>query len=254
MLTQLDPRMATDLSLDQLNRLIASNPPTMSPDGEHFFTGAVRLSFASLDKATVGKQPRPGQKPKYQATGLFPHRNVGAIHAALTAKVRQFYPHVTDPNVLLDPMNKNHPLRDQGLKVSTKDGGFDGLGKTYQGWIPGLPWVAAKSEQPPKVYHVVLGQVTEIVIPDDRAKLVPSGSWVSMKLRILKSTDAGNPGLFLGLQGLTKLASDRAFGGGGGASADDFAGAVAIEDPNGSSAGGGIVPVTKPQVSVSAWD
>lgn len=234
----IDPRMNTRLTEAQINHLVNGNPPKIAEDGM-VYTGAVRLSFPKLAKPETMKNAGPGAVPKYQATGLFVHKNIGVIMQALSATVRQHYPNISDPKVLLDPFNKNSAVKDQALKVSVNDGGRDAINKTLAGYVPGLPFVSGKSEKAVPCFHFVQGRLVA-VLPEELDKVLYGGCWASIKFKIIKSGNAGNPGVFFGLQGLTKLADDIQFGGAGGnARAEDFEGAVAIEDPNANS---GVVP------------
>jgi hypothetical protein len=70
------------------------------------------------------------------------------------------------------------------------------------------------------------------VVGDDIERYFYAGAWVTAVVRPFKSNSRSNPGIFLGLNGLFFLCHDRKFGGGGGASADDFADVSVIEDPN----------------------
>ena len=225
----IDPKMQTGLAPELFERLVTGNPPRVG-EGNIVYTGAVRLSGPSLAKPA--KPQKPGDTPKYQAAGLWPHKNIGVIMDALRAAVRQHYPNVTDPSLFLNPRDKNHPIKDQGLKVSAADGGYDPINKTTGGYVPGLPFFNAKSTQQVPCIRRVGGRDI-ITLPEELEKEFYAGCWVNVKLAILKSTNAGNPGVFFGLQGMFKLADDTRFGGGGNsATAEDFAGAVAIEDPN----------------------
>lgn len=229
MTNMMDPRMMSGLAPELFERVVKGNPPRIL-EGGMISTGAVRLSWPSLSKPA--KVRNPGDKPKYQAAGLFPHNNVGPIMEALRAAVRAAYPSLQDPNVLLNPRDKNHPMKDQGLKVNVADGGLNPMEKSMGGYVPGLPFFNAKSMRPIVCIRRVAGREV-VVVGEDVDTHFYAGCWVDAKLLILKSTAAGNPGVFWGLQGLFKLADDTRFeGSGGGASPEDFASAVSIEDPN----------------------
>jgi hypothetical protein len=228
---QIDPKMQIGLVPELYERLITGNPPRIG-EGGLVFTGAVRLSWPSLDKPTVMKGQEGKATPKYQASGLFTHKNVGVIMEALKAAVRLHYPAVSDPSVMLNPRDKNHPMKDQGLKINVSDGGFEPVKATVGGYVLGFPFVTAKSTKAVPCFHNVGGRVVA-VLPEELTKVLYAGCWVTMKLAIIKSTSPGNPGVFFGLQSIMKLADDTAFGGGGGGgTAEDFEGTVAIEDPN----------------------
>ena len=225
------PNMYTRLTDAQIDRLVSGNPARVG-EGGMVFTGAVRLSFPKLAKPEVMKNSPPGAVPKYQAAGLYTHKNIGVLMEALRAAVRLHYPNVVDPNVLLNPFNKNSAVKDQALKVSVADGGKDAIGKTLAGYVAGLPYVSGKSEQAVPCFHNVGGRQV-VILPEELDSVLYGGCWVDIKYKIIKSGSAGNPGVFFGLQGLMKLADDNSFGSiGGKATAEDFAGAVAIEDPN----------------------
>lgn len=223
----IDPRFQSDLTPEMYTRLIESNPPRVA-EGGSFFTGAVRLSHPSLHKKTAYLQG----VPKYQAAGLFTHNSVKVLVDYLKAASRGFYPDVSDPGVFINPKSKDGAIRDQGLKVNVNDGGLNVEAKTLGGYIPGFMWVNPKSGQPVPCFYFMRGRLVAAV-PEEIEQIFYPGCWVTMKLNCFKSTAKGNPGPVLGLQGVTKLADDRKFGGGGGgARAEDFDGAVAIEDPN----------------------
>jgi hypothetical protein len=225
----LDPRMNTDLAPELFDRLVNGNPPRAG-EGNIVYSGAVRLSWPSLSKPA--KVQKPGDTPKYQVAGLWPRKNIAPVMEALRAGVKSAYPNVSDPSVFLNPRDKNHPVKDQGMKVSTADGGYDPVGRSTSGYVPGFLFFNAKStRQVPCIYRT--GGRDVVALPEEIDKLFYPGCWVDVKLAILKSTNTGNPGLYFGLQGLFKLADDTQLGGvGGGASVEDFAGAVLIEDPN----------------------
>lgn len=223
-----DPRMQSGLAPELFARLITGNPPRIGDDGA-VFTGAARLSWPSLSKPA--KPQNPGQVGKYQASFLWPHKNIGMVMQALQAAVRQHYPAVPDPSIFLNPRDKNHPVKDQGMKVNVKDGGFDPIKPTTAGYVPGFPFASAKSTKAPGCMKWLNGKAVAM-LPEEVDKLLYAGCWVTAKLVILKSTAAGNPGVFFGLQSVLKLADDTAFGGGGTANPEDFNSAVAIEDPN----------------------
>lgn len=127
------------LTAEQHARLL-HNRPVRVVEGGQIMSGPVRLSFPNLAKM----HSINNGKPKYGASGLYYHTAIGPLHQALVAAVRRDYPNVTDPNILIDPKNKNHPLKDQGLKVSTADGGLDPMRGTLQGYRPGYPYIAPK--------------------------------------------------------------------------------------------------------------
>lgn len=223
-----DPRMQSGLAPELFAKLVTGNPPRIGEDGS-IFTGATRLSWPALSKPA--KPQNPGQVGKYQANFLWPHKGIGMVMQALQAAVRQHYPSVPDPNIFLDPRNKNHPVKDQGLRVAVADGGMDPIKKTVAGYVPGLPFATAKSVQAVGCMRFLNGKPTAM-LPDDIDKMLYAGCWVTAKFVIIKSTAAGNPGVFFGLQSVLKLADDTKFGGSGSANPEDFQGAVAIEDPN----------------------
>lgn len=230
-MTTIDPRFQSNLAPELLARLITGNPPRIG-EGGLVFTGATRLSWPSLAKPQLAKNPKPGDKPKYQASALFVHKNIGVIMEALKASVRLNYPNVSDPMVLLDPKNKNSAMKDQGLKVSVKDGGLDPINNTTAGYVTGYPFASGKSEKAVPCFHRKDGRVVAM-LPEEITTLLYPGCWVDIKYALIKSTSAGNPGVFFGLQSVMKLADDTSFGSaGGGGSPEDFANTVSIEDPN----------------------
>jgi hypothetical protein len=231
MTKMIDARMQTGLAPELFQRLVAGNPPRIG-EGNIVYSGAVRMSWPSLSKPTVMKGQEGKATPKHRASGLWPHKNIDVITGAVRAAIRLHYPNVTDPAVMMNPRDKNHPLKDQGLKVSVNDGGFDAINKSTGGYVPGLPFCTATSTKQVPCLRRVGGKVI-ITLPEEIDREFYAGCWVDLKLAILKSTSTGNPGVYFGLQGMMKLADDTAFGGGGNAAtAEDFAGAVAIEDPN----------------------
>lgn len=230
-MTIIDPKFQSNLSPELLTRLLQGNQPRITAEGA-LRTGAVRLSWPSLAKAKLSKTAKAGDKPKYQASGLFVHKNIGVIMEALKSAVRRDYPNVSDPSVLLDPKNKNSAVKDQGLKVSVKDGGFDPIGKTLAGYVTGFPFCSGKSERAVHCFHRKDGRVVAL-LPDEIEAVLYAGAWVDIEYKLIKSTSAGNPGVFFGLQSVMKLGDDTPFGSGGSAStAEDWGESVAIEDPN----------------------
>jgi hypothetical protein len=146
---------------------------------------------------------RPGDKPKYQARPVRAqeHRR---YHGGAEGGGAPHYPNVTDPMVLLDPKNKNSAVKDQGLKVSVKDGGLEPINKTTAGYVPGFPFVSGKSEKAVPCFHRKDGRVVAL-LPEEIETLLYAGCWVDIKYKIIKSTSAGNPGEFFGLQSIMKL-------------------------------------------------
>lgn len=227
------------LSPEQIASLCAKRPVRAVEGG--IMTGPVRLSFPSLHV----KSAIAGGTPKYNAIGIFPHTNIGPLYQALVAAVRQHYPTVSDPSVMLDKYNKNHPIKDGALRINTADGGREPVKKTTVGFTLGLPYINPKSGQAVPCYQSIGGQWKSVVVPSEIEALFYAGAWVDMKLGWGKSTASANPGVSLYLNGVWKLADDEKLGGGGpsasaedGGAADD---ALSIEDPNAAlgAAGGG---------------
>jgi hypothetical protein len=216
------------LTEQQLTALCAKRPVRMAEGGD-VMVGPVRLSFVSLhEKSSSGEQ----STPKYQTALLFPHKNISVLMQALTAKVKEWYPHVTDPSLMLDRFNKAHAVRDGALKVSTAEGGRNPQGKTTAGYAVGFPWINPKSGNAVPCYHVVRG-VWVPALQNEIKDMFYAGCWVDAKVAIVKN-NAKSPGVSLGIQGVWKLADDNTFGGTGaaaveGGSAED---AFAAEDPN----------------------
>ena len=230
MLTAIDPRMNTRLTLDQINFLLRSKP-MRAAEGGGILTGPIRLSYPALkDRA---KSLNPGQEGKYQAAGLFPHSNIGLLVEMCKGVAKSSYPNVTDPSIFLDKYNKNSAVKDQALKVSVADGGREPVKGTSDGYVPGLPFFNAKSGRQIPCFKAVAGRWVPI-LPEELEKEMYGGAWVEAKLVCFKSSTPANPGVALGLQGLWKLADDNFLGGSGGASADEGGEAVAlgVEDPN----------------------
>ncbi len=230
-MTTIDPRFQSNLAPELLERLLRGNQPRIA-EGGLIYTGAVRLSWPALAKPQLPKTAKPGDKPKYQATGIFVHKNIGVIMEALKAAVRRDYPNVTNPMALLDPKNKNSAVKDQALKVSVSHGGLDPINASAAGYVPGFSFVSGKSEKAVLCFHRKDGRVVAL-LPEEIETCLYAGAWVDIKYKIIKSTSAGNPGEFFGLQSVMKLGDDTPFGGGGGGgSPEDWSDSVAIEDPN----------------------
>ncbi len=248
MSVNLDARMLTRLTEAQLNQLFVGNPHKLIEGG--IMTGVARLSWPSLSKPA--KPQNPNQTPKYQVNLIFPG-SVGFLAAQVEAAIKQHYPTITDPKVLMDPKNKNHPLKDQGLKVNVADGGLEPIKQTTGGYIPGKFFITAKSNRQPGCFRtpIVNGRPT-VVLPEEIEPLLYPGCWVVAKVVLLKSSAAGNPGVSWGLQSIMKVADDTPFGGGEGggtnASPDDFGGAAFIEDPN------AILVPNSASAGGSSWD
>jgi len=196
MLTAIDPRMNTRLTLEQINFLLRSKPMRVA-EGGGVLSGAVRLSYPSLAKRAKNLRD-PNAEGKYQAAGLFPTTNIGPLAELCKSTARAAYPSVTDPSMFMDKYSKNSPIKDQVPCFKAVAGR----------WVP--------------------------ILPEELEKEMYGGAWVEAKLVCFKSTTSANPGVALGLQGLWKLADDNFLGGGGGASADEGGEAVAlgVEDPN----------------------
>lgn len=218
------------LTETQMTTLCQKRPIRMNEDGS-IMTGPVRLSFPSLHEKTAFGQG----VPKYQSALLFPHKNLTTLMDALRAALKGFYPTVVDPSVFLDPFNKDHPIRDQSLKVNVAEGGRNALKPTLEGYVPSFAFINPKSEKyQPQCFHVVRGQWVA-ALPEEIEKMFYAGAWVDAKINVYKN-GGNNPGAALGLTAVWKLADDEGFGGGkGGASASDggsAADAFTAEDPN----------------------
>jgi hypothetical protein len=231
MLTAIDPRMNTRLTLEQINFLLRSKPMRVA-EGGGVLSGAVRLSYPSLAKRAKNLRD-PNAEGKYQAAGLFPTTNIGPLAELCKSTARAAYPSVTDPSMFMDKYSKNSPIKDQSLKVNVADGGREPMKGTSDGYVVGLPFFNAKSGRQVPCFKAVAGRWVPI-LPEELEKEMYGGAWVEAKLVCFKSTTSANPGVALGLQGLWKLADDNFLGGGGGASADEGGEAVAlgVEDPN----------------------
>lgn len=230
----IDPRMDTSLTPEALKRLIDGNPPRIDANGD-IYTGAVRGMFLSFHEKT-GMPNEPREKDRYVGTFVFPHNNIGLIVEELRRKTREFYPN-QDPDDFMDKYNKNSALKDQALMVAKSDGGRS-MKPTLAGFVPGLPWVRAKSNRELNYFKAQGGSYVK-VLDSDLASTFYSGCWLIAKLNIYKSTTNANPGPVFGLQGAMKIADDKAFTGGAGAKGADFGQVTAIEDPNASGEWGG---------------
>ncbi len=245
MLTAIDPKMNTRLTLEQINFLIRSKPMRAVEGG--IMTGPVRLSYPSLKERA--KSLNPSVEGKYQAAGLIYHSAIGPLVELCKSTARSAYPSVTDPGIFLDKFNKNSPIKDQSLKVNVADGGREPIKGTSDGYVSGLPFFNAKSGRQIPCFKAVAGQWVPI-LPEELEKELYGGAWVEMKLICFKSTTTANPGVALGLQGIWKMADDNALGGGGaGASAGEAGEVVAlgVEDPN------NIVPNTGASSGQDGW-
>lgn len=229
-----DPKTTgSRLSDAAFRRLIEGNPPRIAEDGT-LRTGAVRLAFAHLGTKTKVNAADADDKARYSVAGLFPHKNMKVVRDLLTAKVREYYPTVRDPSEMLNPKNKAGVIRDQGLRVSTADGGLDPIGRSYTGFVPGFMFVAPKSTRLNLYYHYVAGAV--VPVPESEIdRVLYSGCWADLRLTVFKSPSASNPGPVFGLQSALKLADDTVFGGAAEATAESFTGAVPLEDYDGGS-------------------
>lgn len=228
----IDPRFLSDLPASSYERMLAAYPPRVG-EGGLVYSGAVRLSWPSLTKPTVMKGMEGKATPKYQASGLFTHRNLQVLTEAVRAAIRLHYPNVTDPSALMNPRDKNAPLKDQGQKVSVNEGGFEAIKGTTAGYVPGFLFLTAKSTQRVHYYHIVQARRVA-VLPEEVEAVLYAGCWVDLELTLIKSTSTGNPGVFFGLQGVSKIVDDRKFGGGGNGSGNPeaFGSVVEIENPH----------------------
>lgn len=215
------------LTREQIKTLVEGNRPTIGKDGA-IYTGAVRLAFPDLAKA--------GRFGKFGAVFLFPHANISVLTAKLEADTRAAYPGYTSLKSVIGPQSANPPFRDQGEKVSPEDGGTNEAGKpSYAGYIPGLPYISARSGNEVTAFDIHGRTIDQA---DIGSMLLP-GYWVTGKLNLYKAAERTKdgtpvkPGMFWGLNGIRLLAKDKPFAGGASASSDDFGGAVVIDDPNG---------------------
>ena len=214
----------------ELQKLIARRPIRLTDDG-CIMTGPVRLSFAALDKP---KAAEAGGKEKYQSALLFPHTNLGVLKDALMTKLKADYPGLPDYSSFVNATNKNSPVKDQGMKINIKDGGYEPMKPTIGGYTKGFMFINPKSMRQPTLFHVVRGAWVA-VLPEEIKRVMYSGCWVEAKIALIKSTANSNPGESTGLQGLWKLADDSSFDGGSAATAaegGDVGDAFEAEDPN----------------------
>lgn len=223
----IDPRMNTSLTPETLARIVNGNPHRIDAEGNVY--ALVRGSFISFHEKR-GMPNDPPEKLRYQGTFLFPNNNIGVIVNEVKRKAKEFYPNA-DPERFMDKFSKNSAIKDQALMVSTKDGGRN-HDNGYAGFVPGLPYVVAKSARDLRFHRRLNGQTVD-VIPDQVAKEFYSGCWMMVKLNIYKSSSNGNPGPIFGLQGALKICDDTPLGGGAkAATAKDWGNVEAIEDPN----------------------
>lgn len=225
-------RIGSRLTQAQIADMCAKRPPRVI-DGGALMTGFARLSFPALHEKHSATQ---GGVAKYGVTLLLPHDNVKLIGDWLAAAVRSMYPSVPDPSVMLDRFNKDHPLRDQALRVSTRDGGRNPLKDTTSGYVSGFPYMAPKSGRSVPCFVAMNGQWVAVLDGAEIQKHFYGGAWVEAKLVPIKSSASAKPGVSVGINGIWKLADDTPFGGGGGASAEEGGSAAdafdSIPDPN----------------------
>lgn len=228
---QILQQMDTRLSAAQLVDMFARYPATVLPNG-HIRMCPVRLSWPSLGKPSHF-QNDPKTPAKYQMTGLIMHKDLGVVVEQLRNKTREFYPSQPDPNVFINKTrDKNNALKDQGLKVSTADGGFDQIGKTTAGYVPGLFYFTAKNDKAVPCFHFLHGQRVQVAAPEEIEREFYAGCWVMPTLSIFKSGSAANPGPVFGLQGVLKIADDKPFSGAASVTADTYADVQGFVDPN----------------------
>jgi hypothetical protein len=172
-----------------------------------------RASFAqNLFKA----QAMEGGTPKYSVVALFPEgADLKAMKAAAfkAGKERFGAKWVSEKGQW--PKKFRSPFRD-GAEKEDMDGYGEGV--TFC-------TLSANVEYPPSVFDK---DVTRIDPTDPSAKQIfYSGCWAEALIRPYAYDAGGNKGVAFGLLGIQKVKEDKRFGGGVGASADDFS---AVED------------------------
>jgi len=222
-------KMSTRLTAAWIEQVTAGNPARVNADGNVVLPPA-RLAFA--DVVTVGKdriEDGVTKSGSYGATLLFaPNADLSALVNARAAKIREFFPQNPDGHGLKDV------VRDQADRVSPAEGGKNPQGKTYAGFVPGSKFVApnANPDFRPGLFKLENGVPVAATGPEDELKRIFfAGIWVIATVNIFHGKSPKNPGAFLGLRSILKIADDNALGGGGGGgSAADF-GSVKIDAP-----------------------
>jgi len=168
----------------------------------NYRSGPVRGSFMNVLQR--GKPIAPATTGKFGATALFPPAaDIALLKQAATDAAVAKWPtagQVGGPTL-------HTPFRQQADKAN------------LEGYTPGGVFITATADQ--RAPYAVNAQG----VPITENGLIVSGAWYFFVLRPFMFDAGLKKGVSFGLQGVMKIADDRAFGGGGGGNpAADFAG------------------------------
>lgn len=223
-------RMNSRLTADWLEKVIAGHPALLLPNGNIRLPPA-RGSFVFAAEPSKDKlENGVNKKGNYGASLLWPVvPNLDALTAARAAAIRTFFPQNPE-GAGLKPV-----IKDQADKVAPSEGGKNPKGDTYEGYVPGLPYISpnANLDFKPTLSELVNGVPTACHgDPKELSKKFYSGAWYIATVNIFHGKNSQNPNAFLGLQSLLKIADDNPLGGGGGGEDTDTAYAgLNIESP-----------------------
>lgn len=207
--------MKTRLTPEFLSQLAAANPSMEFADSQGKPNGNVRLPPARLSFANLARPGKnsidPTKEGKFGANLLFlPNADLSVAKAARARIVAEKFP--MNPQGL----GLKDPFRDQGERVAPALGGRNPQGKTTSGYVPGQTFLAPTSNRPVQLFvPPIVNGVPSVFIGGEKEieKEFYSGCWCIAVVNFYYSGNQTNPGVFVGLQQLLKVADDNMFEG-----------------------------------------
>ena len=207
--------MKTRLTPEYLAALAAANPAIEFLDAQGRPNGNVRLPVARLSFANLGRPGKnmndPSKEGKYGANLLFlPNADITVARGARARMLAEKFPN--NPQ----GMGMKDPFRDQADRVAPAQGGKNPKGQSTSGYVPGSTFMAPTSNRPVQLFTgPIVNGVPSVFTGGEKEieREFYSGCWVIAVVNFYASTNVSNPGVFVGLQQLMKIADDNEFQG-----------------------------------------
>jgi hypothetical protein len=190
---------------DWVQRAVASAPFTKLPDG-NYRTCPLRMAFVHLLLPNPDKKNddgTPAAKPQYEVTGLLPPGGQEQVNAVVWPEaytmMKTKWPTRFSPSG--QPIGLNVPWRDQGSRISRKNG------QLWSGMTAGLGSMKFTTEYKPQIVDTMNNPIV-----DERR--VYAGAWAVLLFNLF-TYDNKQSGVGLGLQGVMLVADDDNLQGGG---------------------------------------
>jgi hypothetical protein len=208
-------KMGTRLSEAEITKMITNNP-CRPLDAFSCVMPPMRGSFVH-----VGNKSKPTiengvtKEGKYGLSLLAtPGLDITPMVAAYKARIKESMP--KNP----EGLGLALPFKDQAIKVAPLEGGKNPKGNTLSGYVPGAVFISTSgpkggAERPVLQTLGPNGRETHIVSdPTATDRIFYSGAWYIAVVNAYYSSNARNPGVFLGVTALIKVRDDNAFGAG----------------------------------------